>query len=439
MYINAAPLAATLHALQAEQHSFSLYLEEMHRRIELVDPHIEAFLPESGRLSRWRAEAAVLRERFPTGTARPPLYGALVGVKDIYHVNGFVTRAGSEVPPELFAGPEAVCVTRLREAGALLAGKTVTTEFAFAEPGPTRNPHNPDHTPGGSSSGSVAAVAAGLCSLALGTQTIGSVIRPAAYCGIVGFKPSLGRIPPEGLVFFSRTIDHVGLFTQDVAGMQTAAAVLCDDWRLVEGNGSNGSLPVLGVPDGPYLNQTESAALEAFEAHLLMLQVAGCEVRRIEMFPDIDEWNVLHRQLVFAEFAREHAAFFEEQRHLYRPRTVQAVLDGQAVSDAELVDLRQRVDETRAAVETVMAEQGIDVWVCPPAVGPAPQGLDSTGEPAMNLPWTHMGLPAITIPMGKADNGLPLGLQIVARFGQDEALLQWAAQLEPLTTEPGAE
>jgi len=154
-----------------------------------------------------------------------------VGIKDIFHVDGFVTRAGTRVPPERFAGPEAASVALLREAGALIAGKTVTTEFAYFEPGPTRNPHNPAHTPGGSSSGSAAAVAAGLCQLALGTQTIGSVIRPAAFCGVVGFKPSFGRIPTSGLVYFSRTIDHVGLFTQDLDGMELAASVLCRDWQ----------------------------------------------------------------------------------------------------------------------------------------------------------------------------------------------------------------
>lgn len=441
MYINRAPLGDTLHALHAGQHSLSLYLEEMHRRLELVNPHIEAFLEEAGRWDRWRAEAAVLREKFAAGNERPLLYGALVGVKDIYHVDGFVTRAGSELPPELFAGPEAVCVQRLRAAGALIAGKTVTTEFAFAEPGPTRNPHQPDHTPGGSSSGSAAAVAAGLCSLALGTQTIGSVIRPAAYCGIVGYKPSLGRIPPEGMVFFSRTIDHVGLFTQDVAGMQTAAAVLCDGWQspVVEARADESALPVLGVPDGAYLAQTEPEALAAFEAHLLMLQVAGCEVRRIEAFADIEAWNQLHRRLVFGEFAREHAAFFEANRHLYRPRTVEAIEAGLAVGDAELAQLQARVVESRHEMHAKMDAEEIDIWVCPPAVGPAPFGLDSTGAPEMNLPWTHMGLPAMSVPMGKAENGLPLGLQLIARFEQDEQLLQWAAMLEPLATEPTEE
>ena len=152
-----------------------------------------------------------------------------VGVKDIFHAAGFETRAGSQLPPELLTGPEADAVGRLRAAGCLILGKTVTTEFAYYEPEPTRNPHNLAHTPGGSSSGSAAAVAAGLAPLALGTQTIGSVIRPAAFCGIVGFKPSYGRISPEGLIFFSPSLDHVGLFTQDVAGMSLAAAVLCEN------------------------------------------------------------------------------------------------------------------------------------------------------------------------------------------------------------------
>src|SRR5690606_16531226 len=186
------------------------YLEQMCRRIDHIDPEVKAMLPESDRLHRLRAEAALLREQSQTPDDYPPLFGALVGVKDVFHVDGFVTRAGSEVPPELFAGPEAAVVRLLREAGALIAGKTVTTEFAYMEPGPTRNPHNLEHTPGGSSSGSAAAVAAGMVNLAVGTQTIGSVIRPAAYCGIVGFKPTLNRIPTEGLVYFSPTIDHVG-------------------------------------------------------------------------------------------------------------------------------------------------------------------------------------------------------------------------------------
>lgn len=420
-------------ALQNGQHSLSLYVEQMVRRIDQQDGELRAFLPEPNRYARLRTEIGLLREHFPEREDLPALYGAMVGVKDIFHVNGFVTRAGSELPPELFAGPEAAVVTLLRDAGALIAGKTVTTEFAFVEPGPTRNPHNLEHTPGGSSSGSAAAVAAGLCNLALGTQTIGSVIRPAAYCGIVGYKPTVGRIPSEGIVYFSRTIDTVGLFTQDVEGMALAAALLCRDWN---GASQPSELPVLGVPDGPYLAQTDPAALEIFEEILLMLQVAGCTVKRVEAFATVDDLNMRHRRLVFAEFAREHAGFYAKHAALYRPRTADALRTGQAVGDAELDELRRGPAALREALTRQMDVAGIDIWVCPSATGPAPKGFSNTGDSNMNLPWTHVGMPALTVPAGRAANGLPLGLQMVGRYGMDELLLHWAAMVMARVPEP---
>ena len=177
-------------------------------------------------------------------------------MKDIFHVKGFLTRAGSGLPVDLLTGPEAESVTQLKQAGALILGKTVTTEFAYFAPGPTRNPRNPAHTPGGSSSGSAAAVGAGLCPLALGTQTIGSILRPASFCGVVGFKPSFGRISSAGVIPFAVSLDHIGFFTQDVAGATLAAAVLCKNWGDEEartrGDGEAKELlnyrPVLGVP-----------------------------------------------------------------------------------------------------------------------------------------------------------------------------------------------
>ncbi len=431
-FIAPAPLGETLSALQERQHSLSVYLEQLQQRIDRVDAEIHAFLPEAGRRGRIEAEAAELRNRYPNPNRRPPLYGATVGVKDIIHVDGFVTRAGTRVPPELFAGDEAVCVQQLRAAGALIVGKTETTEFAYFEPGPTCNPHNVAHTPGGSSSGSAAAVAAGLCTLALGTQTIGSVIRPAAYCGIVGYKPSYGRIATQGIVYFSRTVDHVGLFTQDVAGMQAAAAALCSGWRRRD---AEIRLPVLGVPDGPYLAQAEDAALAVFEEELLMLQVAGCTVRRVAEFEDIAELNHLHRRLTFAEAAQEHV-WFAEYESLYRSRTAEAIRTGQTVGDEELETARAHCLQLRGEVIKKMDKVGIDLWVCPSATGPAPLGLDATGDPNMNLPWTHAGLPAVTIPAGRAANGLPLGMQLVGRYGADEELLAWAERLSDLIVEP---
>jgi Asp-tRNA(Asn)/Glu-tRNA(Gln) amidotransferase A subunit family amidase len=426
MFINSAPLALTLENLRAGHPDLVAYVDEMCDRLEKVDSHIEAMLAEPGRRSRLRSEAEEIQARYPEPAGRPPLYGALVAVKDIFHVSGFVTAAGSAVPPELFAGTEATCVQMLRRAGALILGKSVTTEFAYFEPGPTRNPYNLSHTPGGSSSGSAAAVAAGVCTLSLGTQTIGSVIRPAAFCGVIGFKPTLGRIPTEGLVYFSRTLDQIGFFTQDLAGIELAASVLCRPWKSVP---SPTSLPVLGIPAGPYLQQAEPEGVEAFEQHLSRLEAAGYEMKRVSALKNIADLNALHRRLVFAEFAREHAKIYALHAPLYRRRTAEIIEIGKTVGDQELAAARDNCLRLRQELEGAMARSGIDLWVCPSALGPAPEGIHATGDPNMNLPWTHAGMPAITLPAGKAKNGLPLGLQFVGPFGEDERLLAWCQGL----------
>src|SRR5260370_27902379 len=184
-----APLATTAAALRSGQIDLLTYIDEVCDRITSTDPLVHALLPETDRRARLRGEAAALQARFPDPANRPPLYGIPVGVKDTFCVAGFPTQAGSQLPPELFIAPEATCVTMLRAAGVLILGKTVTTEFAYFEPGPTRNPHHLNHTPGASISGSVAAVAAGFSPLAFGTQVIGSTILPATYCGLFVFKP----------------------------------------------------------------------------------------------------------------------------------------------------------------------------------------------------------------------------------------------------------
>jgi Asp-tRNA(Asn)/Glu-tRNA(Gln) amidotransferase A subunit family amidase len=427
MFINSFPLAATVEKLRAGRIDLLSHVDEMCNRLESVDAHIQAMLSEPERRNRLRAEAKALQARYPDPTKRPMLYGALVAVKDIFHVSGFVTRAGSVIPPELFAGPEAVCVKILRDAGALILGKSVTTEFAYFEPGPTRNPHNPAHTPGGSSSGSAAAVAAGFCNLSLGTQTIGSVIRPAAFCGVIGFKPTLGRIPTEGLVYFSRSLDQIGFFTQDLAGTELAASALCESWKPAS---RASAMPAVGVPAGPYLQQAEPEALKAFEQRLSKLEAAGCRIEKVPALQAISDLNILHRRLVFAEFAREHAEIYAMHAPLYRKRTAEVIEIGITVSDQELAGLRANCPALRQELETAMARAGIDLWVTPSALGPAPEGIEATGDPNMNLPWTHAGMPAITLPAGQAKNRLPLGLQFVAPFGADERLLAWCQALE---------
>ena len=431
-------LASTGAALRSGELALPAYVDGLCDRIDELNPQVLALLPEPDRRGRLLAQAGALEARFPDAAERPPLYGVAVAVKDIISVDGFQTRAGSALPPELFDGPQASCVTRLREAGALIVGKSVTTEFAYFEPGATRNPHDRDHTPGGSSSGSAAAVAAGLALLALGSQTVGSVIRPAAFCGVVGFKPSYGRIPADGIIYYSPSVDHVGAFAPDASEMALVASVMLDRWDVAAHAAQGERMPVLGVPEGPYLEQAEDEGRHAFEQQLATLERAGCEVRRVSTLEDIETINERHRDLASAEFADVHERWFSEYGALYRPRTALLVETGRAVSvEARAAGLRSRA-ALRERLDGLMDEHRLDAWVSPPAPGPAPLGLISTGDPAMNLPWTHAGVPALTLPAGAAANGLPLGLQLSARFMADEQLLAWARALEPVLAGEGA-
>jgi len=424
-----ASLVETLDSLRKDLTDLSSYVEEVCCRVETLDGEIRAFLPEPDRRARLSREAAALKQRFPQPASRPALYGLLVGVKDIFRVDGFPTRAGSQLPAELFDGPEATSVSALRSMGALVVGKTVSTEFAYREPGPTRNPHKLDHTPGGSSSGSAAAVAAGFCPLALGTQTIGSVIRPAAYCGVVGYTPSRGRISTEGVISFSTTVDVVGLFTQDVAGMRLVASLLCGNWRPDLSDTPVSKLPVLGVPAGAYLEQASRQALDAFERQLKVLEKAGCSLRRVRILDNIEEIAARHEKMIAMEMAQTHDRWFNEYEPLYRPQTAAIIRRGQSVAAEEIVESRASCQQLRAHLQQLMAEKALNLWVSPAAPGPAPEGLNSTGSPAMNLPWTHAGLPTVSVPAGQSSNGLPLGVQLVGPFMGDEYLLMSAEML----------
>ena len=424
-----AELAEVAAGLRCGETSLAEYAAECCDRIDDLDAELRSFLPEPDRRKRLREEAKTLSDRFSDPDDRPPLFGVPVGVKDIIHTEGFETRAGTALPPELFSGPEATCVERLREAGALVLGKTHTTEFAGMSPAPTRNPHNLAHTPGGSSSGSAAAVAAGLCPLALGTQTGGSVIRPAAFCGIVGLKPSFRRIPRDGVLERSESADHVGTFTQDVAGAEIAAAVLCDDWEAVaepEGH------PTIGIPEGGYLEHASEEARNALQAGMDRLETAGCSVERVTVptFEAFEELDRRHQRLTAGELALVHQEWFDEFRACYRTASAETIERGREVTVGELAEGRASRLELRAELEDLMEESDLDLWAAPAAPGPAPASLGTTGDPVMNRPWTHAGLPVVTLPSGETGGGLPLGIQFAAPFGADERLLAWAGRIE---------
>ena len=415
--------------VRAGESSLDAEINAALERLAAVNGRIRAVLPDPRRRERLAAEAREIEAAHPAASARPPLYGATVLIKDIINVDRMPTRAGSAVPPESFSGREAGVVARLRQAGALIIGKTVTTEFAYFAPGATANPHDLERTPGGSSSGSAAAVAAGIAPLALGSQTVGSVIRPAAFCGVVGLKPSFDRIPTDGVLMYSPSVDHLGFFVRSVDDAVLAAKSLLTGWR--EGEDAEAPAPRVGIPVGPYLDQAGKPIRNALQQAAGKLREAGLDVVETPALNDIETINTRHRAVTSREFAEQHQERYDRYGAMFRPESAQLVLAGRQISDADLeagrasrIQLRQRLHES-------MDRSRIDAWLAPAAVGPAPKGLHSTGDPVMNLPWTHAGMPVITIPLPITPRRrLPLGLQLIGRFGHDETLLGQARQIE---------
>jgi Asp-tRNA(Asn)/Glu-tRNA(Gln) amidotransferase A subunit family amidase len=423
-------VSSLINSLRSGALSLQDYLAEIESAYKEREPTVNAFLSEARRFSRLRREATVIERDNPQPINRPPLYGIPIGVKDIFRVDGFETHAGSKLPAEVLKGRESRVVTLLKQAGCLIMGKTQTTEFAYFGAGPTRNPHAPEHTPGGSSSGSAAAVAAGLCPIALGTQTIGSIIRPAAYCGVVGYKPSYDRISKAGVIPLAPSLDHVGFFAYEVPAVELVASLLCPDWHLTV----NDSLPVLGIPTGPYLEQVTAEGRENFVESIDRLNKAGCIVKEVPAMPDFSDIVVRHGLIIAAEAAQVHATWYSEFGDPYHTKTADLIREGRIVSVGELAEALTGRQQLRRQLTGLMDDRSIDLWVSPAATGFAPKGLENTGDPVMNLPWTHSGLPTVTIPSGKNAAGLPLGLQITGRWYEDERLLDWSIELETILT-----
>jgi Asp-tRNA(Asn)/Glu-tRNA(Gln) amidotransferase A subunit family amidase len=391
-------------------------------KLEKIDQHIHSFLPEKNRKERLISDM----EKYKPKPVMP-LYGMFAGIKDIFRVDGLLTRAGSKLPARKFSGIEASVVTKIKKNGALILGKTVTTEFAFAEPNETVNPVNHKYSPGGSSSGSAAAVAAGLCDFAVGSQTVGSTLRPASYCGIVGFKCSYDRIDPKGVIYFAPSLDTIGLFTKDVTKMLKVSKALFKTWQ---DENEKQILPVLGVPVGKYLDQIDKDVLTIFNRTITRLLKNGYTVKRIPVFENIVQINYNIWILAAYEMAEIHKKWYAAYKHLYRSRTRELIEKGEKVTKEKHREMIQKQKELRTYIINAMTQNGIDLWVCPTTMSYAPKmTLSSTGNPAMNIPWTFAGLPSISLPIKKSGK-LPLGLQIVARFGKDELLLSESKKIE---------
>lgn len=402
-------------------------IESLITRIQKREPEIRAlvegtFLPHNLREIRNN-----LLHQYPDPDNRPRLFSLPVGIKDVYRVDGFPTRCGSSLPAELFSGTEASCVSALKQAGAIVMAKTVTAEFAGFAPGPTRNPIDPLHSPGGSSSGSAAGVAAGYFPAAMGTQTIGSIIRPAAYCGILGFKPSLGRIPTDGIIPFSPSADHVGVLCKDLNLLENLLSVLVSDWKTTRAEPELR----LGIPIGPFIQQASERALSQFESTLAGLSQAQISIKRAPLLENISQINDDHWRLICGDVVRIHRDWSTTYEKLYRPQTRTYFATGVEVSEEEMIRLRNNQAAVRRDIHAIMDREKINAWVCPSATGTAPEGLQTTGDASMNLPWTHAGLPALSIPSGRDERGLPYGLQIVGRYQDDECLMSVARTVAP--------
>jgi Asp-tRNA(Asn)/Glu-tRNA(Gln) amidotransferase A subunit family amidase len=345
-----------------------------------------------------------------------PLNGLCYGAKDIFETRGIATEYGSP----LFAGRkgtrDAEIIIRLREAGAVLVGKTQTTAFASFDPAPTVNPRYPGHTPGGSSSGSAAVVAAGMVPFAIGTQTLGSVIRPASFCGVCGFKPTFGLIPIDGALPFAPSLDTVGFFTPTAADMR---------WLWSRGFGGEFEAEFfraarLRLPADPPMQQAVDHAVARLRAQGVLIDEIDPPAR----------WSGLVAAAFLVnqyEGARTHRERYAEFGDRLGAKLAALIRDGLALSDTAYEEARATVEEMRGEISAIFWDY--PAILTPAALGAPPSGLASTGDPAPNAPWTAMGLPAITIPLPGA---IPLGLQITGAWARDDALVAVAAHAEKL-------
>jgi Asp-tRNA(Asn)/Glu-tRNA(Gln) amidotransferase A subunit family amidase len=359
---------------------------------------------------------------------RGPLHGIGVGVKDIIATAGMPTQMGSIVYAGHQPEHDAQCVARLLRAGGYVFGKTVTTELAYFHPGKTRNPWNAKHTPGGSSSGSAAAVAAGQVAGAIGTQTNGSVIRPAAYCGVVGFKPTGGTIPAAGVHVFSETLDQVGTFARSVADVARLTAAIGDPGGVSATVASSGTVPRFAWLGGFPWTQVDRETRDALDMAAERLRERGADVVAVP-FPDA--WRAaaaIHRTIMMFEAATHLAGLQERERSRLSAKLNAAIDEGRTTARAEYATAMARRDAAIAAFTEWLA--GFDAIITPSAPSAAPAGLGSTGDPACCTLWSLLGFPALSLPIGLTGDGLPLALQIAAVAGADDRLLSVARWCE---------
>jgi aspartyl-tRNA(Asn)/glutamyl-tRNA(Gln) amidotransferase subunit A len=396
-------------------------------RIEAIEPELGAWVVVDSEGAGRAAHAA--DEALAAGSPIGPLHGIPLGIKDIVDVAGLPTACGTRRWAGRVAERDAPLVARLRAAGAVIVGKTVTTPYAWVDPPRTRNPWDLDRTPGGSSSGSAAAVAAGMVLGAIGTQTGGSITRPAAFCGVCGLKPTHGRLPLAGILPFAPTLDHSGPIARTVGDL----ALL---WDVLAGPPAHGEAPsrtTLGPPTllrlGGFFDELAEPAQGApYEAALSLLGAAGIGLRSAPPPFDVPAALADHRTVMAAEGAAVHQADLAAFPDDYPPRITALIEEGSSLDAIAYVLARARLDAARRDASRLFPPD-VDAFVTPAALGPAP-GPETTGDPRFNSPWSYFGLPTVNLPCGLAPGGLPIGLQLVGRPRAERALLRVAEACE---------
>jgi Asp-tRNA(Asn)/Glu-tRNA(Gln) amidotransferase A subunit family amidase len=386
-------------------------------RIEALDPGLQAWVGFDAAAARARARA------LDDGPLRGALHGLPLGVKDIVDTAGIPTACGSPIYAGHVPAVDAACVALARSAGAWVLGKTVCTEFANMVPAATRHPHDTEHTPGGSSSGSAAAVAAGMVPLALGTQTAGSVIRPAAFCGIVGYKPSPGRVARAGTKLNSDTLDEVGVFARSVADAALLAGALCGRVESAQD-----VLPRIGIALTSQAAQLSSDMLRAVAAAAQRLSAAGARVQDAPWPRSFDALFEAQRIVQLFETARALAPEHAYRRSMLSPALAAFLDEGQRVDAVDYAAAMACGRSARAVLELLFADA--DVLLAPAAPGAAPRSLSTTGDPLFSRPWQLLGCPCVALRAGEDGAGMPLGVQVVGRPQDDTRTLAAAAWIE---------
>lgn len=420
--------------------------QAMLERIERLEPTIRAW---EALAPSFAMETARIREReVNDGKILGPLHGIPLGVKDVFNVAGMVTACGASSFAHVHPVSDSAIVELLRRSGAVILGKTKTTQFAFLDPTDTRNPWNVEHTPGGSSSGSAAAVAARMIPAAFGTQSVGSVLRPAAYCGVVGLKPTYGRISFRGVMPVSWSLDHVGFFARNVRDAALVLSIVAgydseDPYSIKEPVPDYCSelekmqpTPRFGIPK-VYLEKSSHEVATHIQQTAELLSSAGASLEVIDLPESYNDIHAAGGKIMRAEAAAYHEIQFEKHSAEYRPKVRAMIQEGLLLKGSEIARAEARRVRFKRDISRLL--ESYDALLMSVAETTAPKGLSSTGDGSFCAPWTFAGVPAITIPAGFSGDGLPIGIQIVASPWSELRLLAvafWCEQVLSINSSP---